>query len=155
MTITLSDTARARLGHVADAIEARPERFDMGVWFNRTTQLIKHNVLVEERDCGTAGCVAGWILSEFLPDDELIAQSTANHINIPTRAIQLLELDEDDSEDEIRELFTDRRWWMDHNYVGHFIDADGHIDDEYDGLEDITPEIAVTALRDLAAGEWS
>ena len=45
---------------VADHIEAHPEHFDMSVW------------TPEESQCGTAQCIAGWVVSLFCTEEDYV-----------------------------------------------------------------------------------
>lgn len=48
MSEKLTDEAKEILLEVAKRIEATPQKFDMGSWY-------------EEGECGTTACIAGWI----------------------------------------------------------------------------------------------
>lgn len=53
----------ARFDRALDHIEAHPERHEQGVWVRKSV------------NCGTAGCIAGWVVVQEYPDAEFVQDS--------------------------------------------------------------------------------
>lgn len=155
----LTEHQRKVLLHVADAIEQHEDRFDMAQWYDwgRITEArvivrtlddvvddddppyeLVHGRLAEH--CGTAGCIAGWIVSEFVPADIFISEH-----DVANQAIELLKIPDDEYGYKPTEpleffsaLFTDQEFWT----------ALGYLDQD-DLLGTLTAQSAAKGLREI------
>lgn len=153
MTVTFSVATRAKLAHLADMIESYPRRFNMETWISGVDQKATRNVIIDDA-CNTAGCIAGWALSEFLPADEVFKWSVYSTSEFSQRALELLEVPDATPEAYfLHDMFVSEKWWSDHDYIPEKWTDD--YDEEHDStLADVTADIAIQALYDLANGEW-
>jgi hypothetical protein len=132
-----------KLLHVAKAIEEADRRtFDMSTWYDpmvgemfdikkAVEQPLQHGAI----HCGTSGCIAGWICSEFLPEGEKV-----QNYAVSTRAVELIGANGALSE-ELREMFSEGDWWAERGFP---------FDDRETNIDYITQEAAVAELRLMA-----
>lgn len=144
MTVFSPET-KARLRQLARVIESAPEdTFNMADWLvtpeGDYTSMVGPDQGGMLGSCGTAGCIGGWAVSTFLPPDadELLDSLTSRQVGAV--AEELL-FGTDDSRG-FYDMMTTSAWWQ----------AEGFLDNEDQGLEDITKEMAAEALRGLAEG---
>lgn len=144
---------RERVLAVADRMEKAPDsQFDMGDWIRTPTQSIYalnnwQPVPTPDRHCGTAGCIAGWVIFTFPEEAEAIAVRERGTVHVSDVAQEILGM----FSNEARSLFNG--YW--HPGPNGEVIAEADEDEDDDGLgwtiRDITKAEAIAELRRLAA----
>lgn len=141
---------RERVLAVADRMEAAPDdQFDMGDWIRTPTSIISklndfQPIPTPETHCGTAGCIAGWVIFTFPEIAEAIAVRERDRVYVSDVAREILGMG----------------WQADNLFQGRWHpgprgDQLAESDDEVGWtIRDITKAEAVAELRRLA-GEAS
>lgn len=134
----------------ADAIEARPDHFDISTWYKDLTPAherthehtfrFSHSAPIPDLTdpgCNTAGCIAGWMMSLDQPNGQYN----------PSSVIEDAAAAADLEYNEATALFCsfersaeEYNWWVSNGLIRSSTDP-------------VTPAIAVQALRRIASGE--
>jgi hypothetical protein len=131
MTMTLNTDL---LLEIADHIERRPEKFDLGLWSSA------HDADEHINDCGTTGCVAGWA-------NALTGAESFEVLCDSTRAANKLGLNDDQAARLF--LWSDSVWCDLADDLGLEVYNKGT---NFRGI-DLTGHLAAKGLRMIASGE--